>query len=110
MKKMMWKVDQSGEFTFSDATDPNQVVLFGQEPRYNQLRQQILAEFAGQEVTVREVEEFVLTETAFRETHYKQQVLKPLELGNPPGLQVPNAPLGRRRGTYTPPSLRLRFV
>ena len=110
MKEAMWKVDQSGEFTFSDATDPNQMVLFEGEPRYDHLRQRILSQFAGREVTVGDLEEFVLAETAFRERHYKQQVLKPLELANPPKLQVLNAPPGRKRGTYALPSLRLKFA
>lgn len=110
MKEAMWKVDQSGDFAFSDATDPNQMVLFGGEPRYDQLRQQILSQFAGREVTVGDVEEFVLAETAFRETHYKRQVLRPLELANAPELQVLNAPPGRKPGTYASPSLRLRFT
>jgi three-Cys-motif partner protein len=109
MKEAMWKVDQSGDFMFSDATDPHQMVLFGHEPRFDQLRRQILLRFAGRDATVGDVEEFVLAETAFRETHYKQQVLRPLELANPPELQVLNAAAGRRRGTYASPSLRLRF-
>jgi hypothetical protein len=28
MKEAMWKADESGEFRFSDATDPNQLVIF----------------------------------------------------------------------------------
>lgn len=110
MKEAMWKVDQSGDFTFSDATDPNQLVLFGSAPRSDLLRQQISSQFAGREVTVGDVEEFVLAETAFRDTHYKQQVLKPMELAAPPGLEVANAPAGRRRGTYASPHLRLKFA
>jgi three-Cys-motif partner protein len=109
MKEAMWKVDRSGEFTFSDATDPNQMVLFASEPRYGHLRDQILAKFAGREPTVKDIEEFVVAETAFRETHYKQQVLKSLELADPPGLVALNPPAQRRKGTYASPSLRLRF-
>ncbi len=71
MKEAMWKIDRAGEFTFSDATDPNQMVLFG-EPAVDVLRQQILDRFGGREATVGEVEEFVLAETAFRESHYKK--------------------------------------
>lgn len=110
MKDAMWKVDQSGDFIFSDATDPNQLVLFGSALRSNLLRQQIVSQFAGREVTVGQVKEFVLAETAFRDAHYRRQVLKPLELAIPPGLEVVNAPAGRKRGTYADPSLRLRFV
>jgi hypothetical protein len=31
MKEAMWKVDPSGRFQFSDATDPAQMTLFGDE-------------------------------------------------------------------------------
>jgi three-Cys-motif partner protein len=110
MKEAMWKVDETGEFTFSDATDPNQMVLFSREPRYDLLRQQILTKFGGRETTVGEVEEFVLADTAFRETHYKQHVLRELELADPPGIHVLGALPNRRRGTYASPSLKLRFA
>ena len=43
MKEAMWKVDKTGEFIFSDATDPNQMVMFG-EPAFDVLRRQILEE------------------------------------------------------------------
>jgi len=110
MKEAMWKVDESGEFTFSDATDPNQLVLLSGEPRFDVLRRQILERFSGRVATVGEIEEFVLAETAFRETHYKRQVLRPLELADPPELEVIDPPPGRRRGTYAKRSLKLRFV
>jgi hypothetical protein len=86
------------------------LVLFESVPRFDQLRQQILSQFAGREVTVGDVEEFVLAKTAFRETHYKQKVLKVLELAIPPGLRVVNAPPERKPGTYADLSLRLRFA
>ena len=34
----MWKVDTGGGNTFSDATNPNQIVLFGNEPDLNHLK------------------------------------------------------------------------
>ncbi|MCY4550642.1 MAG: three-Cys-motif partner protein TcmP [Defluviicoccus sp.] len=110
MKEAMWKVDESGEFTFSDATDPNQAVLFEPQPRHDVLRRQILERFADREVTVKEIETFVLAETAFRETHYKRDVLRRLELANPPTIEIIDPPAGRRRGTYGDESLRLRFL
>ena len=108
MKEAMWKVDQGGEFRFSDATDPNQAVLFGNEPRFDLLERQLLAHFGGREATVEEIEQFVLAETAFRETHYKR-VLKQLERAEPPVIEVIDPPPGRRRGTYPDSSMRLRF-
>ena len=109
MKEAMWSVDESGEFTFSDATNPNQLVLFAKQPAFAVLWQQIVARFAGRQATVGEVEEFVLAETAFRETHYKRQVLKPMELAEPPDLEAIDPPQGRKRGTYGGPAVRLRF-
>ncbi len=109
MKEAMWKVDESGEFSFSDATDPDQLVLFEKEPRYEILRNQILRRFTGRVASVGEVEEFVLAETAFRERHYKVQVLKPLELAARPIIEPVGSPPNRKRGTYGDRSLRLRF-
>ena len=109
MKEAMWKVDEGGEFRFSDATDPNQAVLFGNEPRFDLLRDQLLAYFRGRDASVGEIEEFVLAKTAFRETHYKRQVLRPLELAEPSMIEAIDPPPGRRRGTYGEASMRLRF-
>jgi three-Cys-motif partner protein len=109
MKEAMWKVDESGEFTFSDATIEGQMVLFEKKPRYDVLREQVLRRFRGKEATVGEIETFVLAETPFRETHYKRQVLKPLELATPPLLKPQNPAGDRRPGTYADPNLRLRF-
>jgi three-Cys-motif partner protein len=110
MKEAMWKIDEGGEFTFSDATDPHQMVLFGKEPRFELLQERILKRFGGQEASVGEIEEFVLNETAFRETHYKQQVLKPLELADPPRIAAINAAPARRRGTFGDAAMRIRFI
>ena len=110
MKEAMWKVDSSGEFRFSDATDPRQQVFFVDEPQFDILRDQIVANFQGIETTIGQIEQFVVSETAFRETHYKTQVLKPLELRQSPGLELIDPPSNRRRGTYPNPSQRVRFI
>ena len=109
MKEAMWKVDESGEFSFSDATDPNQFVLFEKKPRYEILRKQLQRRFGGRVASVAEIEQFVLAETAFRKSDYKVQVLKPLELAVPPMIEPIDPPPKRRRGTYGDRSLRLRF-
>jgi three-Cys-motif partner protein len=108
MKEAMWKVDPTGEFRFSDATDPNQLVMFG-DPDFTALRRQISRRFSNREATVAEVEEFVLAETAYRETHYKKQVLAEMERSSPPMLFPVNARPGRRSGTYGDPEMKLRF-
>ena len=63
MKEAMWKVDQSGEFRFSDATNPAQTLLFEPTPDFLALRRAIVERFAGTQTTVAEVENFVLAET-----------------------------------------------
>jgi three-Cys-motif partner protein len=110
MKEAMWRVDELGEFSFSDATNETQLVLFERKPPLEELLRQILDRFDGHEATVSEIETFVIAKTAFRETHYKSQVLKPLELANPPLIQAVNPSQGRRLGTYADRNLRLRFI
>ena len=109
MKEAMWRVDETGEFTFSDATNPNQLILIGREPRFDVLAKQLNDHFRGREIALSEIEEFVLAETPFRETHYKR-VLKALELSDPPGLELLAGPYGRKRGTFPSPSMRLRSL
>ena len=109
MKEAMWKVDASGEFRFSDATDPQQSVFFIDEPQFGDLQTQLVARYLGEETTVGGVEEFVVAETAFRETHYKS-LLKQMESAWPPELEVIAPPPGRRKGSFSDPSLRLRIL
>ena len=106
MKEAMWKADESGEFRFSDATDSTQLVLFEKAPNLPALRSRIVSEFSGKEVTVGTIEKFVLTETAFRESHYKG-ILKALEKDG--RLEVVNATHGRRTGTFGDPAMLIRL-
>lgn len=105
MKEAMWKVDERGEFLFSDATNPLQVQLFS-KPDFEALERMILARFAGKEVSVREVERFVVEETPFRETHYKK-ILTRLEKEKTIEVQ-PTSP-GRRKGSFANAADTLRF-
>ena len=107
MKEAMWKADESGEFRFSDATDPNQLVLFEKAPHLRTLQARIVSEFSGKEVSVDDIEKFVVVETAFRETHYKS-ILKALE--KEAGLlKVIKAAPGRKAGTFGDPRMVVRF-
>ncbi len=63
MKEAMWKVDESGEFRFSDATDPNQMMLFDKTPDLQLLQGQIVHRFAGVDATIREIDNFVVVHT-----------------------------------------------
>jgi three-Cys-motif partner protein len=107
MKEAMWKADESGEFRFSDATDPDQLVLFEKAPNLPTLQAQIIAKFSGQQVPVGDVEKFVVVDTAFRESHYKA-ILKALEKAG--ALIAVNAGPGRRAGTFGDPAMLVRFA
>jgi three-Cys-motif partner protein len=109
MKEAMWKVDTTGGYSFSDATDPSQIVLFSAEPDGFDLERRLRAHFGDQEVRVEDIEDFVVAETPYRETHYKKQVLKRLEMTTPPLIEVLDAPGNRKRGQY-PPGTVVRFV
>ena len=99
MKGAMWKLDEGGDFTFSDATDQRQMVMFGNEPNTKKLAAEIRGRFGQSPVSVDAIEKFVVEETAFRETHYKP-ILRSLEAETPPGLVVTWAKEGRKRGTF----------
>lgn len=109
MKEAMWKVDDSGTFSFSDATDPNQSTLFDGGPDVGDLQRRILAEFRGRRATVEDIEQFVVVQTPYRETHFKRQVLVPMEKASPPELEVLSAPPGRKKGAF-PAGTVLRFL
>ena len=109
MKEAMWRVDKSGEFRFSDATNPLQLILFEREPQFDVLKNQIMDRFQGQETTIGDIEEFVVSETAFRETHYKR-ILRQLEKSHPQGLVAIEPPARRNTGNYSDPSLRFLFT
>jgi three-Cys-motif partner protein len=106
IKEAMWRVDESGMYSFSDATDPNQSVLFSAEPDRELLKRLILEKFSGNETTPNHIERFVIRDTPFRETHYKK-VLQSLEAA---ARLIPIDPSPtRRRGTYADSDMKLLF-
>lgn len=108
MKQAMWKIDPTGAYDFSDTTDPNQAILFKPAPEYDVLRGELSDRFGGQTVTVQQVEDFIIANTAFHSGQYKTTVLKPMERE---GLVVAvDPPTKRRIGTYADMSIRLRFL
>lgn len=69
MKEAMWKVDPMGDFTFSDATDPNQKLLFS-DPSTAPLAAALAATFAGiGQVPIKRVETYVNDSTAYLRKH-----------------------------------------
>jgi three-Cys-motif partner protein len=58
MKEAFWKVDPTNGFTFSDKTNPNQLVLFELDPSL-ELAEILISRFRGKRVTVKVICEFV---------------------------------------------------
>jgi three-Cys-motif partner protein len=78
MKEAMWAVDPAGGLRFSDRT-AGEVTLFGDEPDYDLLQRQLMKKFRGKDVSVEDVEKFVIVDTSFGPRHYKKGALKVLE-------------------------------
>lgn len=70
MKEAMFDVGDAGLYTFSDATDPSQQVLFGTDHAAT-LWPLLRSQFAGREVLTDVILEFVNDKTAFLATHMK---------------------------------------
>ena len=101
VKEAMWQVDKSGTFQFSDYTDARRALnLFGDEPDYDLLKKIIVERFKGKEVSIDGVGDFVVAETPFLRTHFKTEILKPMEAADE--LSVISAKPSRRKGTFPP--------
>lgn len=77
MKEAFWKVDSSSGFRFSDATNPNQLVLFELDESLK-LAKDIQQRFSHQKQLVKHIREFVEDETSFLSAHMRK-ALKHLE-------------------------------
>jgi three-Cys-motif partner protein len=107
MKEAMWQVDPSGTFHFSDFTDANRTMnLFSAEPDFEGLKRMLVGHFRRTDVSIENLTNFVLSDTPFLRTHFKTQILKPMELLGE--LSVAHAKEGRRQGTF-PDGTVIRF-
>jgi three-Cys-motif partner protein len=105
MKAAMWAVDPSGSYQFSDATVPNQLTLFQPQPDFDLLKRLVLQRFRGQDVSILQLERFVVVETAFRETHFRTRILTPMEKNG----ELSVVETTRKRGRGYPPGTVIRF-
>jgi hypothetical protein len=72
MKEYMWKVDPFGDFRFSDATNPDQQVLFTVSPTAG-LASDLSSFFKGKpQLDVKHVERYVEDETAYLRKHMRE--------------------------------------
>ena len=80
MKDAFWKVDSSSGLRFSDATNPDQLVLLELDET-KKLAKELRIHFKNQTLPVRKVREYVIDETSFRKPHMTK-ALKALEQEN----------------------------
>ena len=103
MKKAMWKVDRSGGFEFSDKHATMLGALFTYDE--NALARDLVTSLDGQEMTVSEVQEYVLVNTPA--CTFKSSLQQMEKTGK---LRVIDAPSGRRAGSFTDDNMRVRIA
>ena len=82
----MWKVNPDGQFSFSDATNPDQPVLFRLDHAPS-LLSSISTQFNGRiDVPVQEIKRWVINTTAFLDNHMRGA----LTLGEQNGIVIVN--------------------
>lgn len=77
MKEAFWKVDPIGGYYFSDATNPNQLVMFDADAAPS-LATKLAIDFSHKKVSVEQVRKYVEDETPFVAAHMRS-ALKRLE-------------------------------
>lgn len=98
MKHAMWRMDPTGTYSFFDRRDFNQPYLIEPEPDYNLLKHLIIQQFRGQGTfDEQELEQFVIVQTPFLDTHYKKRILISMEKAGE--LKIVSSPR-KRRFTY----------
>jgi three-Cys-motif partner protein len=103
MKEAMWRADPGGGYCFSDRL-AGQDVLFSEDLlAEGPLKQELLTHFARMEVDVGILENYVLENTPYRETHLRRHALRPLEAAG--AITVIRQP-GRRQ---FPQGTRIKF-
>jgi hypothetical protein len=99
MKEAFWRMDPRGDFKFSDATNPNQLVLFEVDPSCT-LAEMLCQEYLSKKLSVEQIQSFVENQTPFLARHMRS-ALKLLEQSK----QITVEPLKRdgkkrKRGTF----------
>jgi three-Cys-motif partner protein len=104
MKSALWKVDPGGGVQFLDRFAGQSVLFQGDLVDVGPLRSALLDRFAGQEVSVEEINEYVVAETPYGSGHWNQKVLKPLEQD-----ELIEVTTSRKRRLTYPAGTRVRF-
>jgi three-Cys-motif partner protein len=108
MKEAFWKVDPASGFCFSDATNPDQLLLFEQDQTQT-LATELAARFCRHSVSVLQVKTYVEDSTAFTATHMRA-ALRSLEESSLVSVQEYKLNgIRRKRNTY-PDNATMQFA
>lgn len=72
MKEAMWRINKEGDFKFSDATNPNQIIMFEKDNFGEEVFNLIKERFGKDKYNVDNVKKFIENETAFLDKHCRQ--------------------------------------
>lgn len=75
MKEAFWQVNKETGDYFSDATNPNQMVLFNGDPT-NDVASLLQSKFNGKQVDVSEIYSFINENTDYLEKHARKSLIK----------------------------------
>lgn len=109
MKEAMWRVDPDGEFKFSDATNPNQMVLFEVDTTSTLLNQMRVEFDAAGTIECIDVRRFVEERTPYLRKHMKAALKQEEARGGIAVEELKSDGMKRRKNTY-PDEVRFRFV
>ena len=100
MKEAMWKVDQMGDFRFSDATDPNQTLLF-EAPTIGPLGEELSNKFRNTGlIPVSNLLEYVEDDTAYVRKHMREALIQLEDEGRLHVAELKRDGKKRRGGTF----------
>jgi len=108
MKEAMWRVDKSGNFSFSDRLGRAQSFLMDyQEEQYwiPKAAKRVYANFKGKTVRISDIEQFVVTETEYI---FRKKILRYIEKNNPSTIEV-QLNRKRRKGSFPDDSI-IQFI
>lgn len=105
MKDSMWRVDPGSGCRFSDRFAGQDVLFGGADVDTGPLAAALKARFAGQDVSVADVEVFTLTETPYSASHWNRRTLVPMEKSG----QIRVVSSQRSKNYTYPPGTIVRF-
>lgn len=108
MKEALWRVDNQTGLSFSDATNPNQMVLFNLDPSH-EISKLIINRFNMQVVEMQKIIEFIEDDTAYISSQLRKALLN-LEVDGKICVEPCKTDGSHRNKSSFPPGAIIRFI